>query len=94
MANRKKEKTSKKRSLYLQEKLFEEFSEIAKNNGKSASQIFDSYMQKIVNTSKNKELQDVEKSINETILEIGRLMNKLESLNILLTKKKGEVKNV
>lgn len=94
MANRKKEKTSKKRSLYLQEMLFEEFSEMAKNNGKSASQIFNSYMQKVVNTSKNKEHQDVEKSINETILEIGRLMNKLESLNILLTKKKSEVKNV
>ena len=54
MANKKAEIRSKKRTIYLHEDLFNEFSRIAKSNGKSASSIFNSYMRKVVVDYKNR----------------------------------------
>lgn len=54
MANKKAEIKSRDRTLYLQEELFEEFSKIAKDNGKSASAIFNNYMKRVVEDYKNR----------------------------------------
>jgi len=54
MANKKAEIRSKKRTIYLHEDLFNEFSRNAKSNGKSASSIFNSYMRKVVVDYKNR----------------------------------------
>ncbi len=48
MANKKTEVKSKKRTLYLKEDLYEKFAEILKKNGKSPSEVFNKYMEKIV----------------------------------------------
>lgn len=48
MANKKAEVKSKKRTLYLKEDLYEKFSEILKKNGKSPSEVFNKYMDKVV----------------------------------------------
>lgn len=48
MANKKAEVKSKNRTLYLKENLFNEFSEITKINGRSASSVFNSYMKRVV----------------------------------------------
>jgi len=48
MANKKAEIKSKNRTLYLYEKLFDEFSKIASENKKSVSSIFNGYMQRVV----------------------------------------------
>lgn len=48
MANKKAEVKSKNRTLYLKEDLFNEFSEITKINGRSASSVFNSYMKRVV----------------------------------------------
>lgn len=48
MANKKAEIKSKNRTLYLYEDLFNKFSEIAKENKKSASSVLNEYMNKVV----------------------------------------------
>lgn len=57
MANKKAEIKSKNRSLYLHEELFNQFSQIAEENGKSVSLIFNSYMQRVVEDYKRKKEQ-------------------------------------
>ena len=54
MANKKSEIEKKKRTMYFEKKLFEEFSSLAKENGKSASQIFNNYMRRVVSDYKSK----------------------------------------
>ena len=54
MANKKAAVKSKNRTLYLQENLFNEFSEITRINGRSASSVFNSYMKRIVEEWKKK----------------------------------------
>lgn len=57
MANKKAEIRSKKRSIYLHENLFEEFSSIAKENGKSASYYLNGYMKRAVEEYKRKKTE-------------------------------------
>jgi hypothetical protein len=54
MANHKAEIKSKNRTLYLHDDLFIEFLKIAKENGKSASSIFNIYMRNVVDRYKTK----------------------------------------
>lgn len=62
MANKKAEIKSRDRTLYLQEELFEEFSKIAKQNGKSASAIFNNYMRRVVEDYKNRKQEALEEN--------------------------------
>ncbi len=48
MANKKAEIKSKKRTLYLKEDLYNKFSEVLKKNGKSPSEVFNKYMEKVM----------------------------------------------
>ncbi len=57
MANKKAEIRSKKRSIYLHENLFEEFSLIARDNGKSASYYLNGYMKRAVEEYKRKKFE-------------------------------------
>ena len=59
MANKKAEVKSKNRTLYLQENLFNEFSEITKINGRSASSVLNSYMKRIVEEWKKKKAEAI-----------------------------------
>lgn len=54
MANKKAEVKKKKRTMYFEEKLFEDFSKICDQHGKSASFVLNTYMKKIVNNCKDK----------------------------------------
>jgi metal-responsive CopG/Arc/MetJ family transcriptional regulator len=54
MANKKAEVKSKKRTLYLKKDLYEKFAEILKKNGKSPSEVFNKYMDKIVKNYEEK----------------------------------------
>jgi len=56
MANKKTEIKKKKRTMYFEEKLFEQFSEICSEYKKSPSMVLNVYMKKIVdNYKKNKQ---------------------------------------
>jgi hypothetical protein len=48
MANKKAEVKSKKRTLYLKEDLYEKFAEILKKNGRTPSEVFNKYMEKVM----------------------------------------------
>lgn len=57
MANRKAEVKKKKRTMYFEEKLFEDFSLICEKYGKSPSGLLNTYMKKIVEDYKRKSEQ-------------------------------------
>jgi hypothetical protein len=59
MANKKAEIKSKKRTVYLHENLFNEFSNLAKKNGSSASSILNGYMKKVVDEYNGREMQSI-----------------------------------
>lgn len=59
MANKKAEIKSKKRTVYLHEDLFNEFSNLAKKNGGSASSILNRYMRKVVDEYNRREMQSI-----------------------------------
>jgi hypothetical protein len=59
MANKKAEIKSKKRTVYLHENLFNEFSNLAKKNGSSASSILNGYMKKVVDEYNGGEMQSI-----------------------------------
>lgn len=54
MANKKTEIKKKKRTMYFEEKLFEQFSEICTEYKKTPSVILNTYMKKIVDNYKSK----------------------------------------
>ncbi len=46
-------------AIYLHEDLFNEFSELAKKNGKSASSIFNAYMKKVVDEYNRRKIESI-----------------------------------
>lgn len=57
MANKKTEIKKKKRTMYFEEELFVQFSEICSEYKKSPSEILNTYMKKIVGNYKSKSKQ-------------------------------------
>lgn len=91
MANRKALIKSKKRTLYLEEELFNKFKKILQDNDKSVGEFFNKQMNKVVMANEAKIYDDVEKSLAETMFIIDKAMVRLTSLkNVLSTKKDKE----
>ncbi len=57
MANKKTEILKKKRTMYFEEKLFEDFSKLCELHKKSPSFVLNSYMKKVVMEFKTKNKQ-------------------------------------
>lgn len=90
MANKKALIKSKKRTLYLEEELFNKFTKILQENGRSVGDFFNKQMKIVVTANEAKNYDEVEKSIAETMFIIDKAMEKLVALkNVLSIKKDG-----